>query len=48
MFQNHMMQLLALTAMDPPSLFKADRVRDEKVRATEPLGPFPQTIYGIP
>jgi len=27
----HMMQLLALTAMEPPSLFEADRVRDEKV-----------------
>jgi glucose-6-phosphate 1-dehydrogenase len=32
MFQNHMMQLLALTAMEPPSLFEADRVRDEKAK----------------
>jgi len=41
MFQNHMMQLLALTAMDPPSLFEADRVRDEKVRVYGSLRPFP-------
>ena len=41
MFQNHMMQLLALTAMDPPSLFEADRVRDEKVRVYRTMRPFP-------
>jgi glucose-6-phosphate 1-dehydrogenase len=40
MFQNHMMQLLALTAMDPPSLFEADRVRDEKIRVYRSLRPF--------
>ncbi len=41
MFQNHMMQLLALTAMDPPSVFEADRVRDEKVRVYKAMRPFP-------
>jgi glucose-6-phosphate 1-dehydrogenase len=41
MFQNHMMQLLALTAMEPPSLFEADRVRDEKVKVFGSLRPFP-------
>ncbi len=41
MFQNHMMQLLSLTAMDPPSLFEADQVRDEKVRVYRSLRPFP-------
>ncbi len=41
MFQNHMMQLLSLTAMDPPSLFEADPVRDEKVRVYRSLRPFP-------
>ncbi|MCF8130542.1 MAG: glucose-6-phosphate dehydrogenase (NADP(+)), partial [Deltaproteobacteria bacterium] len=41
MFQNHMMQLLALTAMDPPSVFEADRVRDEKVRVYRTMRPFP-------
>lgn len=41
MFQNHMMQLLALTAMDPPSQFEADRVRDEKVKVYRAIRPFP-------
>jgi glucose-6-phosphate 1-dehydrogenase len=41
MFQNHMLQLLALTAMEPPSLFEADRVRDEKVKVFRSLRPFP-------
>jgi len=41
MFQNHMMQLLALIAMDPPSLFEADRVRDEKVKVYRTMRPFP-------
>jgi glucose-6-phosphate 1-dehydrogenase len=40
MFQNHMMQLLALTAMEPPSRFEADRVRDEKVKVYRALRPF--------
>ena len=41
MFQNHMMQLLALTAMEPPSRFEADQVRDEKVKVFRALRPFP-------
>ena len=41
MFQNHMMQLLALTAMEPPSIFEADRVRDEKVKVFRSLKPLP-------
>ena len=41
MFQNHMMQLLALTAMEPPVRFEADTVRDEKVKAFRCLRPFP-------
>ncbi|MFO7965349.1 MAG: glucose-6-phosphate dehydrogenase [Desulfobacterales bacterium] len=41
MFQNHMMQLLALTAMECPSVFEADRVRDEKVKTYWSLRPFP-------
>jgi glucose-6-phosphate 1-dehydrogenase len=40
MFQNHMMQLLALTAMDPPSAFEAERVRDEKSRVYRTMRPF--------
>jgi glucose-6-phosphate 1-dehydrogenase len=41
MFQNHMMQLLAMTTMEAPSLFEADRVRDEKVKVYRALRPFP-------
>jgi glucose-6-phosphate 1-dehydrogenase len=40
MFQNHMMQLLALTAMEPPSRFEAGHVRDEKVKVFRALRPF--------
>lgn len=41
MFQNHMMQLLALIAMEPPSEFEADRVREEKAKVHRSLRPFP-------
>jgi glucose-6-phosphate 1-dehydrogenase len=37
--QNHMLQLLALTTMEPPSSFDADRVRDEKVKVLEAIVP---------
>jgi glucose-6-phosphate 1-dehydrogenase len=40
--QNHLMQLLALVAMEPPATFDADALRDEKVkalRAMEPMAP---------
>ncbi|UCD86549.1 MAG: glucose-6-phosphate dehydrogenase [Desulfobacterales bacterium] len=40
MFQNHMLQLLAMTAMEPPSVFEADRVRDERVKVFRSLRPF--------
>ncbi|MDD3586048.1 MAG: glucose-6-phosphate dehydrogenase [Thermoguttaceae bacterium] len=32
MFQNHLLQLLAITAMEPPVKFDAQAVRDEKVK----------------
>lgn len=41
MFQNHMMQLLSLCALEPPSLFAAERVRDEKTKVFGSLRPFP-------
>ena len=41
MFQNHMMQLLALIAMEAPSQFETGRVRDEKVKVFRSLKPFP-------
>ncbi len=42
MFQNHLLQLLTLTAMEPPVTFQADAVRDEKakvLRAIRPIAP---------
>jgi glucose-6-phosphate 1-dehydrogenase len=41
MFQNHIFQLLTLTAMEPPSLFEAERVRDEKMKVLRSIRPFP-------
>jgi glucose-6-phosphate 1-dehydrogenase len=38
--QNHMMQLLALTAMEPPVSFAADAVRDEKVKVLRSMPVF--------
>jgi glucose-6-phosphate 1-dehydrogenase len=37
--QNHMLQLLSLLTMEPPSSFDADRVRDEKVKVLEAVVP---------
>jgi glucose-6-phosphate 1-dehydrogenase len=37
MLQSHLLQLLTLTAMEPPSSFTADRVRDEKVKVLDAL-----------
>jgi glucose-6-phosphate 1-dehydrogenase len=42
MVQNHMMQILALTAMEPPFAFEPEAVRDQKVnvlRAIRPIDP---------
>jgi glucose-6-phosphate 1-dehydrogenase len=40
MFQNHLLQLLTLAAMEPPIAFKADDVRDEKVKVLRSLKPL--------
>jgi glucose-6-phosphate 1-dehydrogenase len=40
MFQNHMMQLLALTAMEPPISFESDPVHDEKIKVFRSLRPM--------
>ncbi|MEC7839111.1 MAG: glucose-6-phosphate dehydrogenase [Chlamydiota bacterium] len=39
--QNHMMQLLSLVGMEPPTNFEADAIRDEKVKVVESIRPFP-------
>ena len=41
MFQNHMFQLLALTAMEPPVSFGAESVRDERAKVFNSIKPFP-------
>ncbi|HEY7728372.1 MAG TPA: glucose-6-phosphate dehydrogenase [Candidatus Eisenbacteria bacterium] len=40
MLQNHMIQLLTLTAMEPPARFEAEAVRDEKVKVLRALRPL--------
>jgi glucose-6-phosphate 1-dehydrogenase len=39
MFQNHMLQLLTLVAMEPPVSFNADAVRNEKVKVLSAIQP---------
>lgn len=39
-FQNHLLQLLCLTAMEAPVAFNADAVRDEKVKVLKSLRPM--------
>jgi glucose-6-phosphate 1-dehydrogenase len=37
--QNHMLQLLALLCMEPPTAFNADQVRNEKVKVMQAVAP---------
>ncbi len=48
MVQNHMLQLLALVAMEPPTDFDATAVRDEKVKVLRSLRPVEpgETVIG--
>jgi glucose-6-phosphate 1-dehydrogenase len=39
MFQNHLLQLLTLTAMEPPTVFDADALRNEKVEVLRAVRP---------
>lgn len=39
MVQNHLMQLICLIAMEPPSKFEPDAVRDEKLKVIRALDP---------
>ncbi|MFC2015584.1 glucose-6-phosphate dehydrogenase [Chloroflexota bacterium] len=45
MFQNHLLQLLVLTAMEPPARFRARELRDEKVKVLRAVRPG---IEGVP
>ena len=40
MFQNHLLQLMALTAMEPPASFNADAIRNEKVKMFSAIRPL--------
>ncbi len=40
MFQNHLLQLVSLVAMEPPASFKADALRNEKVKVLSSIQPF--------
>jgi len=40
MFQNHLLQLMALTAMEPPTSLDADAVRDKKIDVIRSLKPI--------
>ncbi len=40
--QNHVMQILCLTAMEPPVTFDADSVREEKVKVLKAVRPIPE------
>jgi glucose-6-phosphate 1-dehydrogenase len=40
MFQNHLLQLLALIAMEPPASFRAEAVRNEKVKLFQSIRPI--------
>ncbi len=40
MLQNHLMQLLTLTAMEPPPALEADALRDEKVKVLRSIRPI--------
>ncbi|MEO0911525.1 MAG: glucose-6-phosphate dehydrogenase [Pseudomonadota bacterium] len=48
MVQNHLMQLLCLTAMEPPARFEPNAVRDEKLKVIRALDPVPlsDTVRG--
>ncbi|MBL0057898.1 MAG: glucose-6-phosphate dehydrogenase [Elusimicrobia bacterium] len=41
MFQNHLLQLLCVTAMEAPSSFHANRVRDEASKVLRAIRPIP-------
>ena len=45
MVQNHLIQLVALTAMEPPAVFNADTFRNEVVKVYESLTPLTEEDF---
>jgi len=46
MFQNHLMQLLTLTALEPPVAFEANALRDEKAKVLRAVSPITDSVRG--
>ncbi len=46
MFQNHLLQLLTLTAMEPPAISEANALRDEKVKVLRTVRPTGWCVRG--
>jgi glucose-6-phosphate 1-dehydrogenase len=46
MFQNHLMQLLTLTALEPPIDFEANALRDEKVKVLQAIPSIAESVRG--
>jgi glucose-6-phosphate 1-dehydrogenase len=46
MFQNHLLQLLTLTAMEPPAVFEANALRDEKVKVLRAVRRAARSVRG--
>jgi glucose-6-phosphate 1-dehydrogenase len=50
MIQNHLLQLLSMTAMEPPVAFTSDAVRDEKVKVLRAIRSIPESqvdLYAV-
>jgi glucose-6-phosphate 1-dehydrogenase len=43
-FQNHLLQLLTLTALEPPAIFEANALRDEKVKVLRAVRPAVESV----
>ncbi|MDB5623003.1 MAG: glucose 6-phosphate dehydrogenase [Devosia sp.] len=46
MVQNHLLQLLALVALEPPAAFEANAIRDEKLKVLRALKPIDERNVG--
>jgi len=46
MFQNHLMQLLSLVAMEPPPSFQGTAIRNERVKVLSSIRPIPPSEVG--
>ena len=46
MFQNHLMQLLTLTTLEPPVAFEAGVLRDEKAKVLRAVSPISESVRG--